>query len=76
MDNVFVRPRVVDGKPVLVRDPGTKKPLDVAGEWKTKSQFWVRRIRDGDVVDATAAQAASQKAPATAASPPAAPPSK
>jgi hypothetical protein len=73
MDNVFIKPRVdADGKPMLVRDPRTKKPLDANGEWKPKDQFWVRRIRDKDVVDITpkkdAPAAAAPAAPAVTAS--------
>jgi hypothetical protein len=62
--NVFIKPRLIDDKPALVRDPTNGKPLLANGEWKTKSQFWVRRIMQGDVIDETAAQTERQKAPA------------
>ncbi len=65
MANVFVKPSVVDGKPVLVRDPVSKKPLAAGGEWKTGTQFWRRRIRDKDVVDATAEHTEAKPAPAS-----------
>lgn len=65
--NVFVKPRLIDDKPALVRDPASGKPLAEGGEWKTKSQFWVRRIMQGDVIDCTDEQAAAQAAMATAA---------
>jgi hypothetical protein len=80
MRNVFVRPRTIDGNPALVRDPFSHKPLDKDGEWKPASQFWIRRIHQLDVVDATAEQVAKEaadkaakEAPAPAPSP-AAPP--
>lgn len=51
MDNVFVTPaRDADGKPMVVPDPHTFKPLGADGEWKPLSPYWVRRIRDQDVV--------------------------
>jgi hypothetical protein len=65
MNNVFVKPN----GPVIVRDPVTRKPLAAGGEWKPKNQFWVRRITQGDVIDATAAQTAAQAAPAKPAAP-------
>jgi hypothetical protein len=68
MDNLFVRPAplledgkpVADGRTVLLRDPQSLKPLAAAGEWKTKNQFWLQRIREGDVIDDTAKQSAAQ----------------
>ncbi|WP_316234969.1 MULTISPECIES: DUF2635 domain-containing protein [unclassified Bradyrhizobium] len=67
MKNVFVKPaRDADGNPMLVRDPQTMTPLDPAGEWKPLSQFWSRRLRDADVIEAAAS-------PATVIAPPASP---
>lgn len=43
---LFVRP--VPGR--AVRDPDTAKPLPAAGATVPNSQFWRRRVRDGDVV--------------------------
>lgn len=61
MSNVFLRPaRAADGSPMLVRDPHSKVPLKPDGEWKTRSTFWLRRLRDGDVIeDAPATPAAA-----------------
>lgn len=72
MNNVFIKPRMIDGTPAIVRDPVTKDPLAAGGQWKPKNQFWVRRINDGDVIDETAAQqekaaAAKAKSPQVAA---------
>ena len=39
-------------KPVagrIVRDPETNEPLAAAGEKKTNSGYWQRRLREGDV---------------------------
>lgn len=54
--NVFIKPASgPDGLPLLVRDPSPSgKPLDPAGEWKPTTQYWLRRLRDKDVVEATA----------------------
>jgi hypothetical protein len=56
MTNIFVKPATVKTEAgetiVLVRDPETGIPLDANGEWKAKSPFWTRRLRDKDVVEA------------------------
>lgn len=73
MSSIFVQPaRGADGKPLLVRDPQTRLPLADAGEWKTDSAFWRRRIRDGDVIDRTVI--AARSGAASKAAPPAAEP--
>lgn len=61
--NIFLKPapqKDADGKSleavVLIRDPSTGKPLAAAGEWKASGQFWLRRLKDGDVIDDTEAQ--------------------
>lgn len=64
--NVFIKPRLIDDKPAIVRDPDTRIALKAEGEWKLKNQFWTRRILQGDVVDETEKQLAAQKAPAKA----------
>ncbi len=35
---------------LIVRDPVTYRPLAVDGEDKPRDQYWMRRLRDGDVV--------------------------
>ncbi|KAB7624322.1 DUF2635 domain-containing protein [Alkalilimnicola sp. S0819] len=37
-----------------VRDPITAQPLAAKGEHKPASSYWLRRLRDGDVIDLTA----------------------
>lgn len=40
-------------KPVsglTVRDPETYQPLAVEGEVKPRTAYWLRRLKDGDVV--------------------------
>lgn len=54
MDNKFLKPAAgPDRKPLLVRDPVTRDVLPVEGAWREMTDFYVRRLRDGDVVDAT-----------------------
>lgn len=56
MSNIFIKPASIEvgGEVMLafVRDPMTLKPLDEHGEWKPRSQFWNRRLRDKDVIEA------------------------
>jgi hypothetical protein len=45
--------RMIHIKPklgLIVRDPVTYRPLAVDGEDKPRDQYWMRRLRDGDVV--------------------------
>ena len=49
-ENRFLKPKAAG---VLVRDPVTWQPLRDEGEWKPADQYWLRRIRDGDVIDET-----------------------
>lgn len=60
MSNVFIKPAsiVIEGEQrlALVRDPETLIPLAEAGEWKRRSQFWIRRLRDLDVIEADPAE--------------------
>ncbi|WP_410051965.1 DUF2635 domain-containing protein [Bradyrhizobium sp. SZCCHNRI1009] len=52
MENMFLRPAPCDaGGVVRVRDPQTGAPLAASGEWKARSQYWTRRLRDGDVIE-------------------------
>lgn len=65
MKNLFLKPAINEvGDPALVRDPLNAKPLDSAGEWKEATPFWLRRVRDGDVIDATKEKLAAKPAPA------------
>lgn len=53
---------------VRVKDPITLKPLAEEGEMKAKNQYWLRRIKDGDVLlgkPATAKKPAAKTASAT-----------
>jgi hypothetical protein len=46
---IYVTP--VAGRTVL--DPVTREALPAAGKTVPRSSYWVRRLRDGDVVEAT-----------------------
>lgn len=52
----------LDGKPLVVRDPVTMLPLAEQGEVKPRDTHWLRRLKDGDVVETTlkAAKAAKE----------------
>ena len=41
----------------MVRDPETGRPLEAAGEEKPDTQFWRRRLRDGDVISKNGSKA-------------------
>lgn len=43
---IFVRP--APGR--TIKDPLTKETLPAAGALKPRNAFWLRRLRDGDVV--------------------------
>lgn len=45
-DKIFIKP--ADGR--QVRDPVTKEPLYAEGDSKPRNSYWLRRIKDGDVV--------------------------
>ncbi|WP_410052827.1 DUF2635 domain-containing protein [Bradyrhizobium sp. SZCCHNRI1058] len=58
MDNIFLKPAPVAADGVVrVRDPQTGVPLAASGEWKARSQYWTRRLRDGDVIEVQQAEA-------------------
>lgn len=40
---------------VVVRDPETYEPLAPKGEKKPRNGFWLRRLKDGDVLHVTSA---------------------
>ncbi|ATG74328.1 hypothetical protein AN401_11730 [Zobellella denitrificans] len=47
MAEVFVKP--APGR--FVRDPLTLAPLAAEGERKPRSSYWLKRLRDGDVIE-------------------------
>ena len=51
MENAFLNPALdAGGKAMVVPDLDTHRALSPAGEHKPMSMYWIRRIRDGDVV--------------------------
>ena len=42
---------------LIVRHPKTKRPLNQGGEEVTKSTYWLRRIKDGSVIETKKAAA-------------------
>ena len=54
MENFFLTPK--EGR--NVRDPLTGKALPEQGASKPKTAYWIRRVRDGDVVAGSAPAAA------------------
>lgn len=52
MSKIFIKP----APGLKVRDPETKEHLPENGANVVKSPFWIRRIKDGDVVLAEVAQ--------------------
>ena len=46
---------------LVVRDPRTGEPLDPRGQLKPRSNYWMRRLRDGDVVDVNARKRSASK---------------
>jgi hypothetical protein len=51
MSNVFIKPAVEGAH---VPDPHTHAGLKAEGEWKPASDYWLRRLRDEDVVETEA----------------------
>jgi hypothetical protein len=63
MDNVFLKPaRDADGKAMLVPDEVTHRPLKEEGEWKPRTMYWERRIRDLDVIPSEPPKEATKEA--------------
>lgn len=51
-DRIFVKPNQPEGEPPLkVRKP-VNGHLAEGGEWMPKDSYWLRRLADGDVVEA------------------------
>jgi hypothetical protein len=59
MSTIYIKPT---SPKIPVKDPETRRPLADEGEHKPKSPFWMRRLRDGDVVEATPPKAAKAAA--------------
>ena len=53
MDNrIFIKPTQAEGElPLKVRKP-VNGHLAEAGEWMPRDSYWLRRLADGDVVEA------------------------
>lgn len=50
MTELFLKPT----EQRLVRDPVSGAPLRADGEIKPRNSYWLRRLKDGDVVETTA----------------------
>lgn len=50
-DRLFIKPRQIDGAAAVIPDPVTGQPLKAEGDGKPRSSFWLRRLRDGDVIE-------------------------
>lgn len=57
MRTIFIKPK----GSLKVRDPRTGEHLPEAGTEKPRSHYWLRRIKDGDVVETKAKPAAAAK---------------
>lgn len=47
--NIFIKPAVSGAH---VPDPHTHRGLKAEGEWKPATEYWLRRLSQGDVVEA------------------------
>jgi hypothetical protein len=63
MDNLFVRPRLIDGQPAVLPDPQSGVPLAADGEWKPRTAFWLRRVAQKDVIEGKPVAAAPASPP-------------
>ena len=57
MQTMYVKPAVG----LRVRDPRTGEPLSAEGAVVPVSGYWLRRLRDGDVLKSRASKAAKPK---------------
>lgn len=57
--HVFIKPTTDD---LIIRDPASAKPLPMAGAWKPRSAWWLRRLQDGAVIKATPPKVISSQA--------------
>lgn len=51
MKTFNVKPNVKGKVVQMVRDPETYRALATTGETKPRNSYWLRRIKDGDVVE-------------------------
>lgn len=65
MERIFVKPP--EGS--MVKDPQTLLPLPERGKQVPASSYWLRRLRDGDVVRAEPGEAPKKKKKAKKAEP-------
>lgn len=57
-------PETITVKPapgLVVRDPATRQALPAEGAEVPRNTYWMRRLRDGDVIEAQAAVKAASK---------------
>lgn len=54
MKILHVKPALLDGKPMVIRDPATGQPIPAQGKSVPASPFWTTALRVGDVVQTTA----------------------
>ena len=57
MDKIFIK--AVNGR--SIRDPDTKELLSESGELKPRTGFWLKRIKQGDVVESKAPKVIKDK---------------
>jgi len=55
---IFIKPARRD---LVVRDPATAEALPAEGALRPRSSYWMRRLRDGDVVEAKPAKRGTRK---------------
>lgn len=48
MEKITIKPARAG---LIVRDPVTCEPLPAEGAEKPRDQYWLRRLRDGDVIE-------------------------
>lgn len=48
MEKITIKPARAG---LIVRDPVTFEPLPAEGAEKPRDQYWLRRLRDGDVIE-------------------------